>query len=195
MKQLNRQERSILTHKHEGHHEHEHGHQHDHEHEHQHNEESNHSHNHEHSDEHDHEHFHYDWEEPGYVSLWLGNIKSEPVDDILIEYLQFEYDGDESVINPPFCSDFEITEFAEDFREAGILDEPKHSIEDMLTGCSYDEEVIPLFQKIIEKSLKLEQFNTIILLYNFNYHGKVKHVSHEQMDIVYVGSVQMQEEV
>ncbi|MNJ67865.1 hypothetical protein D3C77_640700 [compost metagenome] len=108
--------------------------------------------------------------------------------------MQFEYDEDGNSSNSPFCSDFEITELAEEFREAGILDEPKHSIEDMLIGCSYDEEVIPLFQKIIDKSLELERFNTIILLYNFNYHGKVKHVSHEQMDILYMGSVQMQEE-
>lgn len=172
-----------LTHKQEEHHEHSQGHEY--QDEHHHDQEHDHPH---------HEHVHYDWEEPGYVSLWLGTIKTKPIDDMLVQYLAFEYDEDGNAIHPPFSHDFEIEEFAEDFREAGILDEPKHRIEDMLQGCSYEDEVIPLFQNLIDKTLMLETFNTVILLYNFNYHGKVKHVSNEQMDMIYIGSVQMQQE-
>ena len=165
-------------HEHQNHHDHDDG-QHDHSH---------------HDHDHDHEHFHHDWEEPGFVSLWLANISAPNIDETLIEYLQIEYDEDGDVINPPFCTDFKIEEFDEDFREAGILDEPRHTLETLLDGCSYAEEVIPLFKKVIDPTLDLTQFNTVILLYNYNYKETIKHVNKGHMKVVFVGSVQMKDE-
>jgi hypothetical protein len=144
------------------------------------------------SHEHAHEHIYYDWEEHGFVSLWLANITAEEIDETLIEYLQFDYDENGNKYLSPFCADFEIADFDEDYREAGILDEPKHKVEDLLQGCSYDEEVITLFKEIIDPSLKLGQFNTVILLYNYNYHGKVKQINNEVMNVVFIGAGQMQ---
>lgn len=175
-------------HDHHSHHEHDEEHGHDHQRHHEHGQ-----HHHSHH-EHDHEHSHHDWEEPGFVSLWLANISTPNIDDTLIEYLQIEYDQDGDVINPPFCSDFKIEEFDEDFREAGILDEPRHTLETLLDGCSYPEEVIPLFKKVIDPTLDLTQYNTVILLYNYNYKGTIKHVNKEHMKVVFMGSVQMKDE-
>ncbi|MBP1904402.1 hypothetical protein J2Z32_001019 [Paenibacillus turicensis] len=151
-------------------------------------------HGHHHHSHHEHDHSHHDWEEPGFVSLWLANISTPHIDDTLIEYLQIEYDQDGEVINPPFCADFKIEEFDEDFREAGILDEPRHTLETLLDGCSYAEEVIPLFKKVIDPTLDLTQFNTVILLYNYNYKGTIKQVNKAHMNVVFIGSVQMKDE-
>lgn len=167
---------------------------HDEEHEHDH--QSHHNHDDEHGQHHHshHEHSHHDWEEPGFVSLWLANISTPNIDDTLIEYLQIDYDDNGDVINPPFCSDFKIEEFDEDFREAGILDEPRRTLETLLDGCSYAEEVIPLFKKVIDPTLDLTQFNTVILLYNYNYKETIKHVNKEHIKVVFMGSVQMKDE-
>lgn len=173
---------------HHDHHDHNEGHNHHDEHNHDHHE---HSHHDEH--EHSHDHTHYEWEEPGFVSLWLANITVEEIDETLIEYLQFDYDEDGNKMLSPFCVDFEIADFDEDYREAGILDEPKCKVDDLLQGCSYEEEVIPLFKKLIDPSLSLEQFNTVILLYNYHYHGKVKHLNNEVMNVVFIGAGYMQD--
>lgn len=122
---------------------------------------------------------------PGEVSLWIGKFISE---EALDQYLEFDYSGEDETVRPPFCDDFEIDYFDEDFREAYVLEEVSSRISVLLSGCSYDESLITQFQ--IQEELE-EAMNTVILLFNYKYHSKIREVTHEDYYLKYIGNVRM----
>lgn len=125
------------------------------------------------------------WGHPGIVSLWVGRCNS---DDELERYLTFTYTEDGDSITPPFADDFRIFYFDDDFREASLADVPGVRLADLLAGCSYEEEVIPQFMKLHPEPFA-EERNAVILLYDFSYHGQVRHAANERLSFAYIGSV------
>lgn len=127
-------------------------------------------------------------ERPGYVSLWLGNCATyEELDD----YLTGDYTSDDYGPSA-FEKDFQIDWFDEDFREAFCKDSPAQDFEKLLSGCSYEKSVIPEFIKHFQLDSK-EEFKSVLLLYNFDYHGEIKVSTSEAVHLKYIGSVAYEE--
>ncbi|WP_166244194.1 immunity 22 family protein [Paenibacillus turpanensis] len=123
------------------------------------------------------------WDHPGEASLWIGRFESE---EHLNSYLEFCYGDDDETIKPPFCKDFAIYHFDEDFREAYIVEESSNNLADLLSGCSYDEELI---QQFIDAGELEEAMNTVILLFNYKYHGRCKEIRSDGYSLRYIGNV------
>lgn len=127
-------------------------------------------------------------EREGYVSLWIGSAKS---DDELWEYAQLTYNEDGDCLPSQFLKDFDIDmdDFDEDFMEQIYADLEIYSLREFLADCSYDDVVIPEFEKLTE-GMELGKFHAGIMLYNFQYDGRVKEIEHENCKLRYVGSVE-----
>lgn len=104
----------------------------------------------------------------GYVSLWVGNFSSK---EELNNYLYISYDEDGDAIPSKFEEDFEIDYYDTDFREAGFFEKEITSIQEILKGCSYEENIIPAIISTIGETLQ-KPVNSMILLYNFKYNGQ-----------------------
>lgn len=118
-----------------------------------------------------------------YVSLWLGKIKSKKE---MNKYLRIKYTRDGDFIPSKFAKDFMISRYDDDFREAEVLDDLSSNAYELLDGFSYDESIIPYFKNIIEKDLS-DSYNTVILLYNFEYDDSVLEVNNEIGYIKFIG--------
>ena len=123
----------------------------------------------------------------GYVSLWLGGAQS---DDTLWEYTQMAYTEDGECLPSQFLNDFHINQadFDEDFMEQIFADLEIYTLGEFLLGCSYDEVIKEEFEKLTE-GMNLGKFHAGILLYNFQYDGRVAKIQHESCSLKYVGSV------
>lgn len=118
----------------------------------------------------------------GYVSLWVGNFKS---DEDLQRYLFISYTEDGDSIPSPFEIDFQINYYDEDFMEVNYFDRKINSFLDLLIGCSYDDIVIPNFIKTHGVTLT-NNVNSIILLYDFQYSTIEQN---DFSDVKYLGNV------
>ena len=81
-------------------------------------------------------------EKEGYVSLWIGNIKS---DDELMAYVELEYTDDGDCIPSKFLKDFsiDIDDFDEDFIERVCHENKVSSISEsiLLYNFDFDEKI------------------------------------------------------
>ena len=121
----------------------------------------------------------------GTVSLWLGNMESaEDLDQLL--KVSYSVDGD--YIPPEFANCFSIARYDEATREAEFFDEPLYTLEELLEGFSYDDIIIP---ELIKFPLKrnIEEYNCVVLLYNFEYEQDISSYEHEDFFFEFVGSV------
>lgn len=114
------------------------------------------------------------------VSLWLGKFSTS---DEFSEYVEIDFSEDGDYIKSKFQEDFGIMEYNLDFMEKDWLSDYCDDLESLLSGFSYDYQIIPEFQKIICKE-KLINYNSILLLYDFEYE---KGISNNFMD--YIGCV------
>lgn len=114
------------------------------------------------------------------VSLWLGKFSTS---DEFSEYVETDFSEDGDYIKSKFQEDFGIMEYNLDFMEKDWLSDYCDDLESLLSGFSYDYQIIPEFQKIICKE-KLINYNSILLLYDFEYE---KGISNNFMD--YIGCV------
>ena len=96
------------------------------------------------------------------VSIWIGDFESE---EKFITFTQEQYDEEGDCRPSLFMEAFEIDDLDHDFQE--ILFQENLSKND-IEQASYAESFI---DKINDNSLK---GNCIILLYDFNYKGKVQ---------------------
>ncbi|SFK09923.1 MULTISPECIES: immunity 22 family protein [unclassified Bacillus (in: firmicutes)] len=108
-------------------------------------------------------------EKQGMVSIWLGNIKTQ---NQLEKYADLTYDEDGESIPSKFFVDFNIdrNEIDEDFIEKEVLEEESDNISVLLEGCSYDEIILPKIREYVNLN---KSYNTIILIYNFEYQNLV----------------------
>ena len=95
------------------------------------------------------------------VSVWLGNFDSEEQFNKYIEE-QFDEEGDMTSV---FMSDFEIEFIDSQFQEVLYDDNLK---KETIMSTSYSESFLDCITADFSK------YNCIVLLYDFNYQGKVK---------------------
>lgn len=123
------------------------------------------------------------------VSIWLGNIKSLKSLD---SYLKIKYSKDGDFIPSEFAKDFNIRRYDDDFREAEFYEVPSNIIDELFEGFSYDNIISQYLKGLFGESLN-KDFNTVILLYNFGYDGKVKEVNNKAGYFKFTGSTQYKE--
>lgn len=128
-------------------------------------------------------------ESKGQVSIWIGNFSEFKE---LERYVQTDYTEDGDAIDSKFETNFGIKYYDEDFREINMLDEPEESFTCMIQEHSYYKSIIENYTK--ENSDYLgDKYNSIILLYNFNYNQNIKEIKGRDMYIRYVASVEYDE--
>lgn len=120
------------------------------------------------------------------VSLWLGKFSTS---DEFSEYVEIDFSEDGDYIKSKFQEDFGIMEYTSDLMEKDWLSGHCDDLESLLSGFSYDYQIIPEFQKIICKE-KLINYNSILLLYDFEYE---KGISNNLMD--YIGCVDVNKDI
>lgn len=127
-------------------------------------------------------------EREGFVSLWVGLVNSMEEMDKLLES---SYTEDGELIPSIFARGFEIERYDDAVREAELYDEPNNSLGRLLEGFSYDDIILPKFIKIHNERL-FKSFNTVILLYNFEYKGNKQELSIESSQLEFLGAVEYQ---
>lgn len=129
-------------------------------------------------------------EKEGYASLWLGKLDSEQQLD---ELLEIEYTDDGDSVPSAFAGYFGIEWYDDDFREAEFFAEEGRGSDaaNLLAGFSYEEELIPMFADLL-KGMTLDEFNTVIILYNFKYEGKQGNYQDISAQLNFIGSVPYQ---
>ncbi|SCC39206.1 immunity 22 family protein [Bacillus mycoides] len=107
----------------------------------------------------------------GMVSIWLGNMKTQ---DQLDTYMDVTYDEEGDSIPARFFVDFNIDmiDVDEDFIEKEVLEEASADISVLLAGCSYDDKI---FSRIKEGVKLNKSYNSIVLIYNFQYDNSVSY--------------------
>ncbi|EJQ96382.1 immunity 22 family protein [Bacillus cereus] len=107
----------------------------------------------------------------GMVSIWLGNMQTQ---DQLDVYTDATYDEEGDSIPARFFVDFNIDmiDVDEDFIEKKVLEEASDDISVLLAGCSYDDKI---FSRIKEGVKLNKSYNSIVLIYNFQYDNSVSY--------------------
>lgn len=121
-----------------------------------------------------------------YVSLWVGYSES---DEKLLDYVSIDYEEDEDGDdNSQFEKDFGIDDVYEDFMERIFLDNETDSIKYLLSGCSYEDKVIPEFEKIFVSG---EKFNSGLLLYDYDYDRNITINKNEYCRLRFIGTIKI----
>ncbi|WP_410983046.1 immunity 22 family protein [Bacillus cereus] len=126
-------------------------------------------------------------EKEGMVSLWLGNMESE---DLLEDYFRIKYTEDGDSIPSPFIKDYHICmyDIDEDFIEIEFYLKQSEHLDALLAGCSYEEVVIPQMKRLTANILEVK-YNTIIMIYNYEYSGEIINKNENRYEIKYIGAV------
>ncbi len=103
----------------------------------------------------------------GFVSLWLGTVKSEKD---LEKLMIIGYTDDGDLIPSGFSKLFSMGRYNDDFREVRFYDKGIKSIPEALNGFSYSDDITMYFESLIPAE-KLHGFNSVVLIYNFQYSG------------------------
>lgn len=122
-------------------------------------------------------------QEKNYVSLWLGTSKSKKSLD---KYIKIKYTRDGDFVPSIFARDFKIERYDDDFREAKFYDEKSNNIHELLDGFSYSDVVVEYFKNEIGEELAVP-YNSVILLYNFNYDGMVEEIKNGTEYFKFIG--------
>ncbi|MEG0259463.1 MAG: immunity 22 family protein [Lysinibacillus sp.] len=96
------------------------------------------------------------------VSLWLGYFSNL---DELEKYTEIIYDEDGDSIPSVFEREFKLGYYDRDLIEKDWIPDPKNDIKELLVDFSYDDQLI---KKFMDAKLN-SKYNTIILVYNYNY--------------------------
>ncbi|GKX65860.1 immunity 22 family protein [Inconstantimicrobium mannanitabidum] len=128
-------------------------------------------------------------ESKGQVSIWVGNFSEFKE---LERYVESGYTEDGDSVDSKFEADFGIEYYDEDFREINMFEEPQESFTCMLQEHSYYNSIIKNYTKEQNDCLGTK-YNSIILLYNFNYNKNVKEIQESDRYIKYIGSVEYDE--
>lgn len=119
-----------------------------------------------------------------YVSLWLCNLDSIKS---LEKYMDIRYTRDGDMIPSKFAKIFKIDRYDDDFREAKYFEESHNQIDKLLENFSYDHVLLKFFKKLVGEQLDTS-YNTVILLYNFEYDGKINEVVNSNEEFKFMGS-------
>ncbi|WP_439744683.1 immunity 22 family protein [Bacillus pseudomycoides] len=127
-------------------------------------------------------------ENPGVISLWLGNFKSK---EMLQKYVEIKFDEQGDRIPSQFMRDFQIDfiNYNEDLLEITFIDISTTSLQLLLEGASYYEKIISQFTDYYGERM-LESYNAVIRVYDFEY-SEANAV--ENRNIVFAGAVVYEE--
>ncbi|MEH6980059.1 immunity 22 family protein [Bacillus pseudomycoides] len=76
----------------------------------------------------------------------------------------------------------------EDFIEKEFYLKRSDNLEALLTGCSYEEVVIPQMKRFASNTLEMK-YNTIIMIYNYEYSGEITNKNENLYEMKYIGAV------
>jgi hypothetical protein len=119
-----------------------------------------------------------------FVSLWLGRTKSSKTLD---KYLKVKYSDDGDFVPSVFAKKFQIERYEEGFREAEFYEQGSNNIYELLEGFSYDNVLIEYFKNILGENVDAT-YNTVILLYNFEYNGSINEYRSRTEYFKFIGS-------
>ena len=117
-----------------------------------------------------------DYRKNGFVSFWIGNLESG---NNLEKLMEENYSDDGDKIFSDFSKLFKTGRYDDDFREACFFENGINNIADALVSFSYSEEFVSSFADITKNELG-KNYNTIILLYNFQYGEKRREISSDK---------------
>lgn len=127
-------------------------------------------------------------EKEGFVSLWVGNVQSsEELDRLLV--VSYSDDGD--FIPSIFAKHFEIRRYDDAVREAEYYEEASDDLNQLLEGFSYDDEIVPRFDTLVQEELP-NDINAVVLLYNFKYTGEIIEATIQSNYLRFLGAVEYQ---
>jgi hypothetical protein len=124
-------------------------------------------------------------EREGYVSLWIGEFESK---EKFTEYIAISYTEDGDALQSEFEKDFAIEYYDTDFREVEFYSQSPGNLKDALEGFSYDDRITANFIDLVEKNLPAS-FNSVLLLYNFNYIERLRKPKDGINTLHYIGTV------
>ena len=124
---------------------------------------------------------------PGAVSVWLGNCSSE---ELVREYLDIKYDEHGDRIPSKFMVDFKINfiDLDEDLIEYSYKNSPISSLRQLLKDASDSERMINEFEEFYGAELT-EEYNISIRIYDFEYEEIVDETIFDGRILRYIGSV------
>ena len=113
------------------------------------------------------------------VTLWLGIFKSR---EDFYNYVYVEYTEEGDSIASQFEQDFELEYYDRDTVEKDWIENMEADLDVLLEGISYDDQIIQQFNKS-EKS-----YNSIILIYDFEYRGDIHKIDTQNYSVEKIGS-------
>ncbi|AWI03469.1 immunity 22 family protein [Clostridium drakei] len=119
----------------------------------------------------------------GKVSLWLGNFIDEKT---FREFMEIKYTDDGDSVPSEFKKQFQIGYYDMDFSEIDYIDKRSNDLQVLLEGFSNDYEIIP---KLNEK-YNGDMYNSIVLLYDFQYDSKEENYKDGHNELNYIGCVE-----
>lgn len=111
-----------------------------------------------------------------HVSVWLGKLHNKTC---LNKLLSQSYTEDGELISSVFSNLFQCGSYSNDYREATYFDNTLQDFKDAFSRYSYIDEFLPELEQNIDDE-DPNEYNTIIMLYNFTYSPKISEVSDKQ---------------
>ncbi|GAA0086280.1 immunity 22 family protein [Clostridium sp. CTA-7] len=118
----------------------------------------------------------------GKVSLWLGCFSDE---DSFRKFMEIKYTDNGDSIPSKFKIQFNIDYYNIDFSEIDFMEEKSDELQALLEGFSNDYEIIPKLDKEYNKSM----YNSIVLLYDFEYDCNSENYIDGENKLNYIGFV------
>jgi hypothetical protein len=117
------------------------------------------------------------------VSLWIGTASTRAELD---EYIRLGYTEDGALRPSPFMSDFNLPRWEESCREAEYYEKDTTSVREILSGFSYDDQIIPQFERQIGPALP-KAANAVVLLYNLNHRPASATINSGTVSLHFIG--------
>ncbi|MGM0967151.1 MAG: immunity 22 family protein [Bacillota bacterium] len=120
------------------------------------------------------------------VSLWLGNFSNF---DEVENYTKIMYNDDGDSVPSVFEKEFKLGYYDRSLIEKDWIPEAEDDVKELLVDFSYDDQLIKQFNDIKLNS----KYNTIILIYNYNYEKDglaVNSVEKDEYTIQFIGTAE-----
>ncbi|MFP9130289.1 immunity 22 family protein [Niallia sp. BSM11] len=130
-------------------------------------------------------------ENPGVMSLWIGNFKTK---NNLKEYIEIKFDEVGDRIQSEFMNDFgmDFTSYNQDLLEISFRAVSTASLTTLLSGSSYESVILLQFVEHYGEVFS-ETYDSVIKLYDFEYEGNIEKVKFKDGNLTYLGSVYYEE--
>ncbi|MEO3945004.1 immunity 22 family protein [Gorillibacterium sp. CAU 1737] len=128
---------------------------------------------------------------PGAVSVWLGNCKSE---NILRDYVDIKFDNNGNRIPSKFMNDFSLDfiNYNQDLLEWTFVETATSSLSKLLNNASYSDAIISELIDFYGDELS-DEYNVAIRLYDFEYEEAVEEAMLDGKKLSFIGSVMYEE--